>query len=421
MTRTTTQTILLTATLGCLTACGGAEDPRGGDFPSVTSSPKGEDPGEGGTTTGEYGDESTGDDADGSTGEVDVDHTDAIDQYIYDLGYLSVTPIAAEHAIPCDPNLMECPAPWQEGEQTCELQYYEQTEHVDTFIALQPDAPALWPGALVRGLDASQGFLSTIGLERSPATFSLSLETLNDSPVATMQTPSLSAFRDARNQILQGGLGGATPAQVSYDIKSVASRSELSIHIGASVDWVSVIDFDAMFDFDSGEFSNRYLLDFTQTYYTADLDAPARPSGLFTEDVQVADLEPHTGVGDPPMYVQSVVYGRRVLFAIESNDDLSSIVAAVDAAFGGIAELEADVEATNTLESAKITAGILGGDAEAAVKTILGVEELVEYLTAGGNYSADSPGAPIAYRLAYLDNAAGRLALTAQFAKTQCQ
>lgn len=349
-----------------------------------------------------------------------ADHSDEIDDYILSLGHLDITPIADAHAIPCDPTTMDCVEPWENGDQICEQVYYEQTDHHDRFLALQPDAPLLWPGALVRGSEIEDGFLSAIGLERAPATFSLSLENLNNAPAATMDLPSLSAFREARAEILDLGVSGATPAQMSYEIYSVNSRSELSILIGASVDWESVVDFDALFSFDDDEFQNRYLFDFTQTYYTADLDTPARPSSLFDEVVTAEDVADYSGPNDPPMYVQSVVFGRRVLFAIESNDSLTEIIAAVDAAFGGAAALDADIASTETLSAAKITAGILGGDAGAAVMSVLGPEHLIEFITEGGDYSKDSPGVPIAYRLAYLDNTTARLALTAQYPEVEC-
>ena len=351
----------------------------------------------------------------------EVDHSDALDAYILGLGYLDLPPVAGKHEIVCDPMQMECPEPWAAGNLTCALQWYEQTQHLDTFIALAPDSPALWPGAIIRGGEVMDGFLSPIGLERAPATFSLSLEALSASPVATMEVPSLSAFREARNEILKGGLDGATPAQMSYEISRVHSRAELSIHVGVSLDWAGVLDFDAMFDFDDGEFGYRYLLDFKQTYYTADLDTPPRPSDMFGRRVSVADLEPHTSPGNPPVYVQSVAYGRRILFGIESDASLSEMVTAMDAALGGIAKLEANVGAKETLETSKITAALLGGDGGAAVQTIVSIDMLMDFITQGGNYSPDSPGAPIAYRLSYLDNATARVALTAQYSKEVCQ
>lgn len=365
--------------------------------------------------------DSSGDAGGDSTTGAPVDDAAEIDAYLLGLPPLAVDVAEPKHAIECDPNTMDCPAPWPEGELMCSLQYYAETKQIDHLVALQPDSPALWPGEIVGAAQLTEGFLSSVGLERAPAKFSISLENLDGSPSATMDQPSLSAFRDARNAILAQGLHGATPAQIAYEIHSVESRSELSIDVGASVDWPGVVDFDALFDFDEGDFSNSYLVDFTQTYYTVDLDAPARPSDLFAAEVTLADVQLVADEADPPLYVQSISYGRRVLFAMQSDASLEDIVAAIDAAIAGVAELDADVEAKDTLESAKITASIIGGDGDGAVKSILGVAELMQFITEGGNYSVDSPGAPIAYKVAYLDNAGARLSLSAVYPETVCE
>ncbi len=366
--------------------------------------------------------EDDGDD-ESSTGspEEPADH-DALDQFILGLGRLDIDPVAGKHQIACNPNSMECLDPWTQGDLTCNQVYYSETKHLDQFIAIVPDSPSLWPGAVLRSGDMSNGVLSQIGLERAPGTFSLSLENLNASPKATMEAPTLSEFRDLRNEMLAQGTSGNTAAQISYEIHRIFSKSQFALKVGADFNWVGIVDVDAMYDFQEGEFANKYLIDFTQTYYTADFDTPPRPSDMFGEFVGVEDAELFMGEGDPPMYMQSVSYGRRVLFAIESNDTLEVMVAAIDAAFGdGIAGVEVDVGSEEVLNAAKITATVLGGNAEDAVQTILGPEQMIEYILEGGNYSTESPGVPIAYKAAYLDNSPARLALTAIYPEVQCQ
>lgn len=342
---------------------------------------------------------------------------DALDDYILGLGHLPIDPIADKHRIACP----EICASWPEGEQTCTEAYYSETAQMDTFIALQPNSPALWPGAILRGDEVPLGFLSPIGLERGPATFSLSLENLNASPVGVMEQPSLSVFREMRNQILAQGVNGATPAQLSYDIHTIKSDSQLSVSVGANLDWTGVIDLKALFDFDQNDLDNKYLFDFTQTYYTIDLDAPLRPSAMFDGHVSVEDLQSYMGDGNPPVYVQSISYGRRVLFGLETNESLEAVTAAIDAAVASVLDANVDISDTESLVGSKITASVLGGDGDSAVKTVLGIEQLLEYITTGGNYSVDSPGVPIAYKLAYLDNATARLALTAEYPEVTCQ
>lgn len=426
MTRYTLQAItcglgLALATAGCAEDDNNAAFPTTGTFPDPTTGSTGDAPDPEPEDDGE--DETTGDDTsdESSGGEEPADH-DELDTFILGLGYLTIDPPAAPHQVACDPDVMECLDPWTQGELTCNQIYFSTTDHIDSFIAITPDSPALWPGALLRAGEMPDGVLSPIGLERGPATFSLSLENLNASPSATMESPSLSEFRNLRNEMLQAGTQGNTAAQISYEINRVFSKTQFALSVGVDIGWEGVIDLDGMFSFEEGEFANQYLIDFTQTYYTADLDTPARPSDMFGEFVGVQDAQLFMGVGDPPMYLQSISYGRRVLFAIESNDTLEVMVGAIDAAFGdGIAGVELDAATEEVLNAAKITATVIGGNAEDAVATILGPEEMIQYILEGGNYSSESPGVPIAYKTAYLDNSPARLALTATYPQIVCE
>ncbi len=426
MTRYTLQAItcglgLALTTAGCAQDDNNAAFPTTGAFPATTDGSTGDEPEPEPEDDGE--DETTGDDTsdESSGGEEPADH-DELDSFILGLGYLTIDPPAAPHQVVCDPDVMECLDPWTQGELTCNQIYFSTTDHIDSFIAITPDSPALWPGALLRAGEMPDGVLSPIGLERGPATFSLSLENLNASPSATMESPSLSEFRNLRNEMLQAGTQGNTAAQISYEINRVFSKTQFALSVGVDIGWEGVIDLDGMFSFEEGEFANQYLIDFTQTYYTADLDTPARPSDMFGEFVGVQDAQLFMGVGDPPMYLQSISYGRRVLFAIESNDTLEVMVGAIDAAFGdGIAGVELDAATEEVLNAAKITATVIGGNAEDAVATILGPEEMIQYILEGGNYSSESPGVPIAYKTAYLDNSPARLALTATYPQIVCE
>ena len=65
---------------------------------------------------------------------------------------------------------------------------------------------------------------------------------------------------------------------------------------------------------------------------------------------------------------------------------------------------------------------ILGGSGGEAARTIDSYEALIEFIKQGGDYSRQSPGAPIAYKLAYLkDNSPGRLSLTTDYDVTECE
>jgi hypothetical protein len=346
---------------------------------------------------------------------------DELSEYILGLGHLAIAAYVPKSETVC--NSIDCPQDGQEGEEFCNYVHYEETVHAGEFVAFQPNSATLWPGNIVQGDDAQYGLLTPIGLTRSPMTFSVSLENLQGSPVGHMEAPSLSSFREQRNAILAAGTNGAVPAQVSYDMMQVYDASQVAVAVGGSLDWLGAASISSLFEFASDVQFNRVLVDFTQAYYTIDIDVPGLPSDFFADDVTVPELEVFTGYDNPPMYVQSITYGRRVIFAIESTYTMEEIRVAFDAGFdafvvsGGV---ELDVQYREIFEQSKVSALVLGGSGSDAVKTVFGVEGLFEYIAAGGDYSKDSPGAPIAYKLAYLDNSGTQFALTTEYAERQC-
>ena len=300
--------------------------------------------------------------------------------------------------------------------------HYSETAHAHDFVAFQPNSATLWPGNVLQGEDAQHGRLTPISLERAPMRFSVSLENLGGSPVGEMPSPSLSSFRQERNRMLEAGTTGKTPAKVSYSMHRVFDETQVAVSLGASVDWFRG-KVSTMFDFSSTSQATKILVDFSQAYYTIDVDTPGLPTDLFTDAVTLEQVESFMGEGNPPVYVQSMTYGRRVVFSIESGYTEDEVRFALEASFNAFfadAEVELQTEHRSVLEQSKISALVLGGAGSEAVKTVTGFEGLIEYIQAGGDYSKASPGAEIAYKLAYLDNTGVQLALTTDYSERQC-
>lgn len=343
-----------------------------------------------------------------------------LDEYIRSLPDLALAAAQPKTEVECSSGL--CPVEGQEGDSYCSYTSFAETGHFDKFIAFQPNSATLWPGAVVRGKDAEQGVLSPIGVELAPVTFSLSLENIEGSPVGEMPEPSLSSFREERNRILSHDITGATPAALDFQVTEVNSESQLSLALGASVSWPGGADIAASFDFASQEKRTKLLVNFTQAYYTIDVDTHARPSDFFDPSVTVEDVEPWADAVSPPLYVQSITYGRRVIFSIETSEEASEVEAALLATYSTAVNVSVDVSAEQRriLEESSIRAFVIGGSGTDATGAIHGFEGLVEYIENGGDYSKDSPGAPIAFKLAYLDNAVTKFAFTSEYSERDC-
>lgn len=342
----------------------------------------------------------------------------SLDALIEDVGEIPVEPPQPKQLLECD----ECSAQ-QEGNYACSYAKYSETAAMEDIVALQPNSAGLWPGNLVRGDAAQRGELVPLGVASAPVRFSVSLENISGSPVGEMMLPTLSAFREERNRILAAELRGAQPAQLAFSISQVSSASQLSLAVGASAEWPLVADIAATFDFQSRERRTKLVLSLTQTYYTIDIDTRNRPSEYFAADVTTEDLVPLVTEDSPPLYVQSISYGRRVLFTIESSESVEEVRSALEASYNAIAvNVDGQVAESQrrSLSEARIQAFVFGGSGAAAAKLIDGFDGLRQYVLDGGEYSKDSPGAPIAYKLAYLDNTPARFALSSEYIERTC-
>ena len=343
-----------------------------------------------------------------------------IDSYITQTGKLSVAEEEQKTEITCD---MECLQPEQDGDNLCSYRKFKQTQRFDQFVALQPNSATLWPGNVVSGRGASLGLLTPLGLPLAPATISISLEGVRGKAGGTMTKPNLFTFRELRNEMLAAGIRGDTPAAIDLQITEVHSLSQVGVKLGAGVSWPGGGKVAGSFDFTSRDKKTKVLVDFTQAYYTIDVNAPLRPSSFFLATIRSEDVEKVVSKDNPPVYIQSITYGRRVIFAVESNKSSREIEAAVKAAYNAKAvegDVSIDVESKKTLDESTIRAFILGGSGEDAVGAVAGFEGVIEYIKNGGNYSKDSPGSPIAYKLAYLNNEITQLAFTTEFAEKSC-
>lgn len=330
--------------------------------------------------------------------------------------------------LPSDPpSRVEGPPgePRREGDYQCTVRPVTETRQHEKLVALAANSEAMWPGALVRGDSVGSGLFTQIVRPRAPATISVSLENLDGRRSAVMEKPSLSSFREALAGILAQEVTGATAANLYAEIEAIHSEGQLAMALGASVSVTGLpAQLAASFDFSDEQVKSRYLVKYIQSYYTVDLDQPRSPSDVFTPEVATDDLEDVMGAGNPPLYVSSVTFGRVVLFTFESEYSNTELGSALEFVYSGGADVSGDVSVSyrDIVSRSKVTAYILGGSGGEAARSLGSYEELMAFIGNGGDYSRMSPGAPIAYKLAYLaDNEPARLSFTDDYEQSECE
>jgi thiol-activated cytolysin len=342
--------------------------------------------------------------------------TGKIDAYIASLPYLPVDAAAVSEGTPSPEQ--------REGDYACTTQSLQETRQYDRIVAYAANSDSMYPGAIIGADSVVSGLFTQIVLPRAPATISVSLENLGGTKQAVVAAPSLSSYREALSGILDAEITGSTPANLYSEIDQVHSENQLSMALGVRASWaLGIASVKSSFDWSDQEVRSRYVVRYTQAYYTVDLDAPAAPSALFAHDLSLAEVQGKIDAQHPPVYVSSVTYGRMVLFTFESEYSAEEMSAALEFAYSGGIDVKGDVSVTykDIISRSKITAFILGGDAGSAVQTIDSYDALIAFIKAGGNYSRQSPGAPIAYKLSYLkDNSPARMSFTTDYEVKDC-
>ena len=289
--------------------------------------------------------------------------------------------------------------PERDSEDTtleCTVKTYKGAPGYNELFTLDPTTDVIFPGALLRGESIPTGEYSGISAERAPVTVSVSLINVAQTSIEIEDPNLLSSARAAINELLSQEVNGATPAQATLTIDQVYSEEHLSAAIGVNYRGVGK-KVSANLSFGSSEYKNTFVLKFLQRYYSLDLDSPGSdPSDLFT---RLPD--PSTLGSSSPVYVSSVTYGRMVLYTVESNSSMTEVKAAFDASAGST-DGTIDTEYQNIINSSRIEALIVGGSGSGAVQAINGPQDVYEFIAEGGNYSKDSPGFPLAYKLRFV-------------------
>jgi thiol-activated cytolysin len=352
----------------------------------------------------------------GCSPDVDPSDAAAIDEYIMGLPGLPI--------VPEDRRQLGSGSTAHEGDYDCIETDMSETRQYDRVVAYAANTESLWPGAIVNGDSVYSGLFSQMSFRRRPATISVSLESLDGRRSAVLKDPNLSSFREALGEILEANVLGATPANLYSEIEEVHSGEQLSLALGVDVSLgLGTVGIASSFDWQKEEVRSRYLVKFIQNYYTVDLDVPISPSEFLASDVTLDEVQARMKPTNQPVYVSSITYGRLVVFSFESEFASDEMNAALEFAYSGGVDISGDTSLSykEMISRSKITAFILGGSGQQAVQTIDSYESLMDFIKSGGNYSKDSPGAPIAYKLAYMkDNAVARLSYTTEYKVKDC-
>lgn len=301
----------------------------------------------------------------------------------------------------------------------CETTEYDRKQNFDNLIAVGANSTALKPGMLVQGRGVRDGALSVIGLKRTPIAVSIDLA-LED-PSRNIEFPTSDTIQDAvaslqRDADTRLGNLDVVPAQISFQAKEAYSFEQAMLDAGISVKYSAVIasgSVGASLRQSSQNKSKTVVVKLFQPMYTISFadDALAAPADFFHESVTEEDFAAQVRLGtmgpdNQPCYVQSVSYGRMLVYTATSSTAQSSseLKLALEASYGAYSGSANMTQRQRELVSnSSIEVQVFGGTQEDATSTI---RDIIK----SGDYSGflrpvpSTTAVPLSYRINDMKN-----------------
>ena len=318
--------------------------------------------------------------------------------------------------------------------RNCSTTSYSLETNFEEIAILKPNAGIIWPGALVKIDNALRGGLPTlVTLDRAPVSLRVDLPGIGENGNIDVESPSFNSVDAGIDNSLEWWNansyqdGYVNEASSFSEAKTSYSSKQVSLELGVNIEWEST-DFISQLNFESTADKRVANMVFKQVFYTVSMAPPSVPTAVFGEDISSDEVESTFNSSSPPGYIQSVSYGRIIMFRLETTYESTDfqLEAALGYAAGKNNSIDVDTETAvkNILATSSITTVVIGGNAEVAAEAVTARNfgDLAPIIQ-GPNavYSRDNPGSPISYTVRFLkDNTIAKMGYTDSYQAENC-
>lgn len=273
---------------------------------------------------------------------------------------------------------------------------------------LQDMAAEVWPGAVIQGEPLTRGDTAVINLPRAPGTLSIVTDLVAGTPrqqSVKVALPSVATIGNARRQLLRKLRPKDSPGILTAQYLRANTLRESSAKLGVDVRGAGFgVQLDASFD--SSYKSSTIIASIRQAYYAAAFEpSVAGAAGVFPMSLKADALRSFIGVGNPPLLISRVHYGRLIVITATATSTSEELAAAFkaqwDFAVSGKAALEAHHK--KLIDSAEVRVYSIGAVAGGLPDTLTNpLADLDRIYREGLRLSLENPGAPIAFTARHL-------------------
>ena len=207
-----------------------------------------------------------------------------------------------------------------------------------------------------------------------------------------IERPSVSGmYRSLNKAIDSPQFTGKQSLAFEYDIRDFSYYRELKLAFGANVNIASIFKLDASVNDTKITSTSGLFARVVQKNFSLIMDYPYDGNVFLDND----DL--NAVVSQTPVYVNSIIFGRMAIIAIESG------------------ELNLTAEQKKILQEATMRIFVSGGAGQDVAKIVEGYNEFANFIINGGEFSKEVPGVPIFFTANYAeDNSVFRTTFTTE-------
>lgn len=316
---------------------------------------------------------------------------------------------------------------------TCTKTSYNLEQNFDEVAILRPTNGIVWPGALVIGNQSlMDGLPEPLPLPRGEVQLRVDLPGIGENGNIIVTDPNNGNVQAKIDEALdwwnnnQYQEGYVNASNSSVKKATSYSSKQLSLDVGLNVEWASG-NVASEFSYNSSSEKFVAMMVYKQAFYSVTMETPSTPASVFGPNTTVETVQKMIDGGTPPAYVSSVVYGRIIMFRLETTLNSTSVELEAALSYASGVKVDATIEAKvkEILAKSTMTVVTIGGNAEIASEAVSAKDfGDLETIIKGKNavYSKSNPGVAIAYTVRFLkDNSLAKMGYTTDYTATTCE
>jgi hypothetical protein len=286
-------------------------------------------------------------------------------------------------------------------------------------------AMGVWPGQVIQSRALLSGDVAPIGpFPRQPGTIQITTDLISNTPrpqSVSINDPDAAKVNNARRDLVNTINPADAPGLLKTSYERAYTMREVGVKVGLSVKGSSFsVNADATFD--ESYKSTVVVAVIRQVFYSATFTPQSGGASGFWPDGQVSyqNLAPYVGAGNPPLYVDSVQYGRFICVTVKGSFSSTDITIALKASYESAVKVggSLDFKSKSVLESSEVKIYTIGVPGYGNFQGISSVEDLQNVFKSGRSFSPQNPGAPISFTCRHIaDNSLAKVRLAAEYTK----